>query len=653
MTEFGYPFAAVVGQERVKKALLLNLIDPRIGGVLLCGEKGTAKSTVVRGLAALTRQRVVELPLNITEDMLVGSIDFEKAVRSGVRAFSGGLLERADGQILYVDEVNLLPDSIVSTLICAASAGENLVEREGVSYRHPCRFALVGTMNPEEGKLRAQFLDRFGLYVEVAGERDVDLRCEILRRRLAYEKDPAGFCRNWQAASDRLSERIGRAQTLLREIEPDDAVRRLAAEYALRAGCEGNRCELVLVRTAAASAAWEGRAYITKEDLAEAARFVLPHREREAQPPEPERRETPPAPERNEAPDPPDAQAPEEQTEQTPEGAEAENIDPADADRDPEDADAQADDGASPADDGASPADDGAAPEEELVQGEEVSLLSILPALPRDRLLRQGSGRRNKTKSGTDKGRYAAFTARPTPRQHDLALDATLRAAAPYQKWRDHTDCAVALTPGDLRFKVRESHVGATIVFVVDASGSMGAQKRMKATKEAILSMLLDSYQKRDRIGLVAFRKEGAETLLDITASVDLAEKRLQALPTGGRTPLAAGLYQAWLLLRARRRKDPEMLPMVVLVTDGRANRPLWTDDPVADALRAAELICRDNIRAMVIDTEKDFISLHIASQVAEAMHADYCKVDELRGDQLRTIVKSGTLLSELDGVGT
>ena len=265
--------------------------------------------------------------------------------------------------------------------------------------------------------------------------------------------------------------------------------------------------------------------------------------------------------------------------------------------------------------------------------------------------MRRGSGRRNKTKSGTDKGRYAAFTAHPSPRQHDLALDATLRAAAPFQKQRDHTDCAVAIGPGDLRFKVRESHIGATIVFVVDASGSMGAQKRMKAAKEAILSMLLDSYQKRDRIGLVAFRKEGAQTLLDITASVDLAEKRLQALPTGGRTPLAAGLYQAWQLLRARRRKDPEMLPMVVLVTDGRANRPLWTDDAVADSLRAAELIRRDGIRAMVIDTEKDFISLHIAAQVAQAMGADYCKADDLRGEELRAIVKSGTLLSELSGI--
>ncbi len=180
MTDTRYPFAAVVGQERVKKALIYNLIEPRIGGALLCGEKGTAKSTIVRGLAALTDQQVVDLPLNITEDMLVGSIDFERAVHQGVRAFAGGVLERADGNILYVDEVNLLPDGVVSTLICAAVSGENIVEREGISWRHPCRFALVGTMNPEEGKLRPQFLDRFGLYVDVAGEKDVEVRAEII-----------------------------------------------------------------------------------------------------------------------------------------------------------------------------------------------------------------------------------------------------------------------------------------------------------------------------------------------------------------------------------------------------------------------------------------------------------------------------------------
>lgn len=291
----------------------------------------------------------------------------------------------------------------------------------------------------------------------------------------------------------------------------------------------------------------------------------------------------------------------------------------------------------------------GSSDEEQLVEGENVALLSLIPAIPRDRLLRQGSGRRSKTKSGANKGRYAAFTAHPTPRQHDLALDATLRVAAPYQSQRDHSDCAVALTDADLRFKVREDHVGATIVFAVDASGSMGAQKRMKAAKEAILSMLLDSYQKRDRIGLVAFRKEGAQTLLDITASVDLAQKKLQELPTGGRTPLAAGLYQSWQLLKARRLKDPELLPMLVLVTDGRANRSLWTEDAVADALRAAELIRQDHIHTVVVDTEKEFISLHIARQLADVMDAAYYKVDDLKAEQLQTIVKSRSILAGLD----
>lgn len=287
--------------------------------------------------------------------------------------------------------------------------------------------------------------------------------------------------------------------------------------------------------------------------------------------------------------------------------------------------------------------DQGTSNDDEVVEGEEIALLSLMPVIPRDRIFRQGSGRRSKTKSGANKGRYASFTSHPTPRQHDLALDATLRVAAPYQRQRDHSQCAVALTDADLRFKVREDHVGATIVFAVDASGSMGAQKRMKAAKEAILSMLLDSYQKRDRIGLVAFRREDAQTLLHITSSVDLAQKQLQRLPTGGRTPLAAGIFQAWQILKARKLKDPEMLPMLVLVTDGRANRGLWTDDAVADALKAAELVRQEKIHAVVIDTEKDFISLHIAQRIADAMDATYYKVDELKAEQLQSIVKTRT----------
>lgn len=637
MTDTRYPFAAVVGQERVKRALLYNLIDPRIGGVLLCGEKGTAKSTVVRALAALTDQQVVDLPLNITEDMLVGAIDFERAVKEGVRAFSGGVLERADGNILYVDEVNLLPDGVVSTLICAAASGENLVEREGISCRHSCRFVLIGTMNPEEGRLRPQFLDRFGLYVDVAGEQDAEARAEIIRRRMDYERDPADFCRRWAEETDRLRRRVAKVRALAAGITPDASIRTLAARYARQAGTEGNRCEVVLVRTAGAVAAWDGRDYISPDDLKEAAVYVLPHRRRQEQPPE----EEPDDPQDRHGKQTENQQSDNNQSEHK-NNQENQPIPP------PELQEQEGGDGQE-LDTPPSQSSDARAPEEQLTEGEDIRLLSALPAVPRDRLFRMGSGRRSKTRSGANKGRYAAFTQHSTPRQHDLALDATLRAAAPYQKFRDHTECAVALTDSDLRYKIREDHVGATIVFVVDASGSMGARKRMKAAKEAVLSMLLDSYQKRDKIGLVAFRKEGAQTLLDITASVDLAQRKLQSLPTGGRTPLAAGLCQAWQLLRARRLKDPELLPMVVLVTDGRANRPLWTEDPVEDAMKAGLLLRRDHIHAVVIDTEQDFISLHIARQVAQAMNAVYYKIDDLRGDQLRTIVKYRSALAGLD----
>ena len=634
MIDTRYPFAAIVGQEQVKNALIYNLIDPRIGGVLLCGEKGTAKSTIVRGLAALTDQHVVDLPLNITEDMLVGAIDFEKAVHDGVRTFSGGVLAKADGNILYVDEVNLLSDSIVSTLICAAASGENLVEREGISHHHSCNFVLIGTMNPEEGKLRPQFLDRFGLYVDVTGEKDVALRTKIIRRRMEYERNPAAFSALWISETQQLQQRIRRARTLIADMIADTAIRSLAAKYAQQAGCAGNRCEIILTRTAGAVAAWNGRDYISADDIKEAAIYVLPHRRRQEQPPQDEPQEDPKSNTEDES-DSPDR--PESQNDST---------QPPSAEDTPPQMEQQEGNDGQEIDTPPPQHSDEAAPEEQLVEGEEVHLISALPTIPRDRLFRQGSGRRSKTKSGTSRGRYAGFTQTPKPHQKDLALDATLRAAAPYQRFRDHSECAVALTDSDLRYKVRENHVGATIVFVVDASGSMGARKRMKETKEAILSMLLDSYQKRDKIGLVAFRKDGAETLLDITASVDLAERKLQALPTGGRTPLASGLYQAWQLLRARRLKDPDMLPMIVLVTDGRANRSLWTEDAVDDAVKAAGLIRQDRIHAVVIDTEKDFISLHIAQQIAQVMDAAYYTVGELKRDQLQTIVKAHSALA-------
>jgi magnesium chelatase subunit D len=243
-----------------------------------------------------------------------------------------------------------------------------------------------------------------------------------------------------------------------------------------------------------------------------------------------------------------------------------------------------------------------------------------------------------------------AYTSVKTGAHRDIAIDATLRAAAPYQVGRKNQAdkaCAVRLEFSDLRFKIKDNHIGATIVFAVDASGSMGAAKRMKETKEAILSLLMNAYQKRDKIGLVSFRGNEAKSLMDITSSADLAHKQLQQLPTGGKTPLAAGLFHAWQIIKARRLKDPDMMPMLILVTDGRVNAPLWSDNPLEDAIKAAQLIDREKINAVVIDTEKDFISLNIAKKIARAMNAAYFKAEELKSGHLRGVVDMiGDLMS-------
>lgn len=276
-----YPFAAIVGQEAMKKGLLLNLVEPRLGGMLIRGEKGTAKSTAVRALADLMPGlRVVNLPVSATEDRVVGTLDIEHAIREGEKRFEPGLLAAADGHILYVDEINLLDDAIVDALLDAAAMGVNTVEREGVSYSHSARFILIGTMNPEEGELRPQLLDRFALSVEVAGEREVADRMEVVKRRLAFEADPAAFRRQYEQEQQQLNERIERARERLATIEPTDQLLEWTAKVGIRLGVDGHRADITLMKTAMALAAWEGRTRVQPEDMVEAAMLVMPHRMR-------------------------------------------------------------------------------------------------------------------------------------------------------------------------------------------------------------------------------------------------------------------------------------------------------------------------------------------------------------------------------------
>ena len=314
-----FPFTAIIGQENMKQALVLNVVNPRLGGVLIQGEKGTAKSTAVRALADLLPPRrcikgcrfhddpdapaawcdechekydgkahevellpmkVVELPVSATEDRVVGTLDIEAAIREGKRSFETGILADANRNILYVDEINLLDDHVVDVLLDSAAMGINTVEREGISYSHPARFSLVGTMNPEEGDIRPQLLDRFALSVYVAGEKDLDKRAEVIKRRLEYEDDPAAFVAKWEEEQKNEVRRIERAMKLLPQVTADNEILRLAAKLSIALGVDGHRADITLIKTAETLAAMDGHTEVNREDLRTAAKLALPHRMR-------------------------------------------------------------------------------------------------------------------------------------------------------------------------------------------------------------------------------------------------------------------------------------------------------------------------------------------------------------------------------------
>ncbi len=631
-----YPFTAIVGQEKAKKALLLNVINPRIGGVLLSGEKGTAKSTMVRALSGLLPElTVVDLPLNITEDRLIGAIDLEKAVSHGHRACEAGLLARAHGQLLYVDEVNLLSDHIVNSLLDVAQSGVCVVEREGISYAYHARFILVGSMNPEEGPLRPHFKDRFGLFVEVQGEKDRERRKEIMHRRLAYEKDREAFRQKYDPAERALGQELARARQILPDLLPGEDLVRLAAELAVKSCCQGHRAEQVLVETARALAALHGKNRVRLEDIWEAAELALPHRAASLRPLEQLQRRQQEQPQEEKPPGGKEGEQTEskEQTKREaaldPEGTAKHLMSPgreaiADAAREQKEQE-----------------------QKERETREKVEApgttfpISLKHPATSPQNPRQGRGRRSLTRTTSLQGRYVRYRI-PTGKVRDVAVDATLRAAAPWQKVRREEDAAervIILTP-DLREKMRERRVGHTILFVVDASGSMGARRRMAETKAAVLSLLHDSYRKRDNVGMLAFRGREAVSLLEITRSVELAQKKLSELPTGGRTPLAAGLELAYTKLKGYRAKDPGIIPLLVLVSDGRANVSLQGGDPLEEAKALGRCLRAAGFSSLVIDTEQDDLELGLARQLAGEMGARYIKLQELRAGGIAEAVR-------------
>ncbi|MFE5934992.1 putative cobaltochelatase [Streptomyces sp. NPDC056470] len=659
-----YPFTAVVGMDDLRLALLLNAVSPAVGGVLVRGEKGTAKSTAVRALADLLPEvpvvagcrfscdpgapdpgcpdgphetapaaarpaRMVELPVGASEDRLVGALDIERALSEGVKAFEPGLLADAHRGILYVDEVNLLHDHLIDLLLDAAAMGSSYVEREGVSVRHAARFLLVGTMNPEEGELRPQLLDRFGLTVEVAASREPEQRVEVVRRRLAYDDDPAAFAGRWAGEESALRERIVAARALLSDVVLGDAALLQIAATCAAFEVDGMRADIVMARTATALAAWAGRTEVTSDDVRQAALLALPHRRRRNPFDAPgldedrldetleqfkgeDEGDDDPDPGPDGGPDggpgggvPPQGQGPEESA-------------PRDAGEDE-----------APA----SPPGGGGAGERSAVKAAEpfrTKMLSV-PGLGEG-----AAGRRSRAR--TEHGRTTGAV-RPRGVLTKLHLAATVHAAAPHQKARGRTGPGLVVRRDDLRQATREGREGNLVLFAVDASGSMAARQRMSAVKGAVLSLLLDAYQRRDKVGLVTFRGRDAEVALPPTSSVDAAAARLEQLPTGGRTPLSAGLLKAHDVLRVERLRDPSRRPLLVVVTDGRATG--GGADPVALAARAARLHASEGTAAVVVDCETGPVRLGLAGDLARELGGTAVTLDELRADSIAGLVRN------------
>jgi magnesium chelatase subunit D len=639
---YPYPFSAIVGQEDLKLALLVNAVSPEVGGVLVRGEKGTAKSTAVRALARLLPQievlsgcpyscdpeapnpecpagphppdaptetrpvRLVELPVGASTDRLAGTLDIEKALSEGRKAFEPGLLAAAHRGILYVDEVNLLSDHLVDLLLDVAAMGVNHVEREGVSVRHPSRFILVGTMNPEEGELRPQLLDRFGVTVEVSGSPDPADRVEVVRRRLRYERDPEDFATEWSTADGELAASVESARLRLPAVDLDEDILFRISTLCAELGVDGLRGDLVTAKTARVLAAWEARSEVLLDDVKRAALLALSHRRRRGpfeQPGiDPEELENA----LSEDPDPPDG--PDGGT--TPPATSEEDGDLSRSRRDSE-------------------------PSEARTGAGERSHTATEPFKP----VRLEAPEKGRGGPLGRRSRVAGESGHPVGDREsrgdskDVALAATVRAAAPHQRARGREGPGLVVRPGDLRENVREGREGNLILFLVDASGSMAARKRMSAVKGAVLSLLNDAYQRRDKVALISFRNEGARILLPPTSSVELAASRLEELPTGGRTPLAAGLEKAAEVLKRERLRDRERRPLLVLLTDGRATAG---PDPLTAAARLRSL----GATSFVVDTEEGYVRLGMAGEVAGAMGARCLRLEELRADSLVDLIE-------------
>jgi len=601
-------FFNFINQENAKLALLLNLIEPKCGGVLLAGKRGTGKSTLLKAFCDILGQlRIpfIQLPMNATEEAVLGGIDIEETIKTGKRIFQRGILSRADGGFLVIEDINLFPQDILSIVFEVQSRRETLIEREGISLREPVHFQILATMNPEEADFSSHFLDRFGMCVIMDEITDKEQKAEIASLNTLDE--------NFDTEKYQTLTKFKKYKEFIKKVKVSDEIKELISEMVLKEAVSGHRADIYLYYASKAFAAYSEEETVTEEHVKAVAPLVLNHRRRAF---EPETEE--------------DSHEQEHETENSHNSEKRQEQ----KDREQKFPLSQSQE----SHDGSSQNIPSSEREEIFPIGESYEVKKL--NLKKDRILRQSTGRRTKTKTKGRGGRYIRSLIKESP---DIAIDATLRAAAPFQKIRGRKD-TIVIFDEDLRYKEKERRMSHTVIFVVDASGSMGVEQRMKATKGAALSLLMDCYKKRDKVSIIVFRKDRAETVLPPTSSVELAHKRLKEIPTGGKTPLGAGLMEAYRLISRLKLKQPEARFLVLLLTDGKANVSL-SGRPVFEELQSICFMFKDfySTDFIIIDTEKkdSFIKMDLAFRLAQWLQAKYHSIDSLKSESLLSIVKT------------